>query len=220
MIRKTAQYAEAVRLRKRGFTYSEIANIVSISKSTVSNWLSRETWSVSIAQEHTHRAAKENSKRISLLNKLRATQLKKRYTETEQSAMTEYKHYKNNSLFVAGIMVYMSIGDMSESSQIRIATQRKDAHRLFIQFAQEYLGVPREKIHFWLLLYPDHNPENVSRLWSKAIRLRVSHFYKYQVIKQQTNNETLHDGVGNTIIGSTVLKRKLMKWIELSLKEL
>jgi predicted transcriptional regulator/DNA-binding transcriptional MerR regulator len=220
MIRKSAQFEQAVELRKRGFTYDEIAKIVGISKSTVSSWISRETWSVAIKSDNQKRAAKGNKKRISLLNKARGNQNKKLYAEAERSAKTEFKHYTHNPLFIAGVALYMADGDRKDEHLIRIAGGRKDVHRIFIKFAQEYLGVPREKIRFWLSLDLDSSPEKTSKAWSKALRIPLSQFHKYQVVGGRTKKRTLHDGVGNTIIGSKIYKKKLMKWIDMLYKDL
>lgn len=220
MIRKSAQYEQAVQLRKRGFTYAEIAKIVDVSKSTISLWLSRETWSQKVTEDNVKRSAKENSKRISLLNTVRGNQFKKLYAEAERSAVIEFKHYKHNSLFIAGLALYSGMGDLDMVHPIRLTTARKESHRIFIKFVREYLGVPREKIRFWLLLYLSHKPLASSQVWSKAIKLPLSQFHKYQIIETKQKSNTLHDGVGNTIIGGTVLKRKLQKWIELVQKEL
>ncbi|QQR64685.1 helix-turn-helix domain-containing protein [Candidatus Kaiserbacteria bacterium] len=219
MIRKSAQYEESCRLRKRGFTYTEIAHVVGVSKSTVSIWLSHETWSISVTNDNKKRTSKENGKRIGLLNKARSNQLKKQYAEAERSATISFKHYKHFPAFIAGIMLYAALGDCSLSNQIRISTSRKSAHRIFITFMQEYLGVPRENIRFWLLLYPTHSPEKVSRIWSRSIRVPITQFHRYQVLEKQNTIQTLHDGVGNTIIGNTILKRTLLKWVTLAEKE-
>lgn len=220
MIRKSAQFEHAKELRKRGFTYVEIAKIVGVSKSSISLWFSRETWSQSITESNKKRSAKENSKRISLLNTARGNQYKKLYAEAERSAVTEFKHYKNNPLFIAGLMLYVGEGDNSDNHLIRIANAKMDVHRIFIKFAMEYLGVSREKIRFWVLLYPDLDPQKCSQYWSKKLKLPLSQFHKYQVIEGRSTKRTLHDGVGNTIIGGTVLKKRLLKWIALASKEL
>jgi predicted transcriptional regulator len=220
MIRKSAQYEHAKELRKRGFTYVEIAKIVDVSKSTISLWFSRETWSKSITESNKKRSAKENSKRISLLNTARGNQYKKLYAEAERSAVTEFKHYKNNPLFIAGLMLYVSNGDATNTQLIRVTSSKSEIHRIFITFAHEYLGVSREKIRFWLLFYPDLDPQKCSLYWSKKLKIPLLQFHKHQVIDGRSTKSTLHFGVGNTIIGGTVLKRKLMKWIELAVKEL
>lgn len=220
MVNKLAQYTQAKELRKRGFTYKEVAQIVGVSKSTVGQWFSRETWSKSVTKENQKRAARDNSKRISLLNTARNNQFKKIYAEAERSAVTEFKHYKQNPLFIAGLMLYISICDTKSPSIIRMADTRPETHALLIRFLTEYLGVSCEKIRFWLLLYPSHKPLVATRHWSKKIRIPISQFGKYQVIKSVGTKETLHFGVGNTIVSSTVLKHKLMKWISLFTNEL
>lgn len=220
MIRKSAQYEHAKELRKRGFTYDEIAKIVNISKSTISHWLSREAWSTQVKIDNAKRAARENSKRISLLNKARRNQNNKIYAEAEHSALVEFKHYAHSPLFVAGISLYMALGDHHDSSTIRISSRHLESHRIFIAFVTEFLGVPREKIRFWLILYPNLDPERCSRMWSKKIKIPISQFHKYQIVPIQTTKGALRYGVGNTIIGGTVSKKKLMKWVNLLQKKL
>ena len=220
MIRKQEAYTQAVEFRKRGFTYSEIAKICGVSKSTVSNWLSKKKFSKVVAKDNAEKAARENKRRMQLLNNARKAERKLLYTEAERNAETEYKHYKQNPLFIAGLMLYVGEGDNKDSGKIRIANARVDVHKIFIRFALEFLGVSKDKIRFWVLLYPDHNPEAVSRYWSRKIGIPLSQFHKYQVIQGKSTKRTLQYGTGNTIIVSTVLKRKLNKWIELTTKEL
>lgn len=217
---KKTEKIQATELRKRGFTYQEIAKYTNVSVSTVSAWLSHEKWSQSITNDNQKRAAKENSKRISLLNKARGNQYKKLYAEAERSAIIEYKHYRSKPLFIAGLMFYVGEGDNSDSRLIRLANIKMDIHRIFIAFLEEFLGVSREKIRFWVLLYPDLDPQKCSTVWSKALRIPLPQFHKYQVIQGKSTKRVLQYGVGNTIIGSAVMKKKLMKWIELALEEL
>ncbi len=217
---KKVEKTQAIELRKRGFSYQEIAKYTNVSVSTVSAWLSSEKWSQKITEDNQKRASKENSKRISLLNKARGNQYKKLYAEAERSAITEYKHYKTNPLFIAGLMLYLGEGDTGDSRLIRLANIKIDIHRIFIAFLELFLGVPREKIRFWVLLYPDLDPEKCSSVWSKSLKLPLSQFHKYQVLQGKSTKRVLQYGVGNTIIGSAVMKKKLMKWIELALADL
>ncbi|MFT7507108.1 MAG: putative transcriptional regulator [Acidimicrobiales bacterium] len=220
MIRDEEKYKQAVEFRKRGFTYSEIAKIVGISKSTASNWLSKKAFSKRVAQDNADRAARDNVKRISLVNKARAAERKARYSEAVHSAETEYKHYKSNPLFVAGLMLYLSHGDITDSSRIRLTTQNKDAHAIFLRFLKEYIGVENKQLSFWILLYKDMKEEIEMKWWSRQIALSINYFGKTQFIQQNTLKKTLHHGTGNIIIGSTVLKCKLNRWIELASEEL
>ena len=220
MIRLEEKYEETIHFRKRGFTYSEIAKIVGVSKSTVSNWLSRKAFSKKVKQENVARAAKENVKRISLVNKARNAERKARYGEALRSAETEYKHYKKDALFIAGLMAYASEGDSKDLSRLRLTSSNVFLHTAFIQFAVTYLGCEKTGIRCWLLLYENQNEQKCLNFWSKKIKLSVAQFHKTQFVALQTKTSGLQHGTGNTIIGNTVLKLKLMRWLELIEEEL
>lgn len=210
----------AISYRKRGFSYSEIAKICAVSPSTVHAWLAHELFSQAVTVTNKKRAAKENQARIGLVNKARRSERANQYKAVVKLAETEYRHYRSSPLFMAGLMVYLSEGDSEPTRHIRLASSRPELHRIFLKFCGEFLGVEKKQIHFWLLLYPDLNEVACMKYWIKAARLSASQFYKNQVIKGRSQKRTLHFGVGNTIIGSTLLKKKLIHWMGLAEKEL
>lgn len=217
---KQDAYIEAVELRRRGFTYTEIAKICNVSRGTVSNWLKNEAFSKKIAAENIKKAVKENTRRLGLINKARLSERKHRFEEVIRIAEIEFKNYKHSPLFISGLMLYLSEGDLKNSRQIRISSSRTELHRIFIDFAINYLAVEKSSVHFWLLLHPDHDVASCMRLWSRKTTLSPAQFYKNQVIQGYTQVKPLHFGVGNTIIGNTLLKKKLNHWIFLLNKEL
>lgn len=208
----------ATQFRKRGFSYSEIAKLCGVSKATVSNWLKGKKFSKEVKETNIRRAADENTKRLALINKARQSERNTRYQEAIKAAETEFKHYKHNPLFIAGLMIYQAAGDR-KSGQIRLSTGCMESQRVFIRFLREYLGVSNEQIRFWLLLYHTHNETDCARKWSKQFKLSTNRFGKTQVVPGRTS-DTLQFGVGNTIIGDTVLRHKLDHWIKLAAKEL
>jgi transcriptional regulator with XRE-family HTH domain len=220
MVRNSEKYEQAVGLRKRGFTLAEIAKYCDISKSTASLWLKDKAFSTEITKQNLKRASVENVKRLKLMNKTRQIEREKKYAEAIKAAETEYRHYKKEPLFIAGLMLYVGEGDNTHRRLIRIANARIEVHKIFLRFAIEFLGVPKEKVRFWILLYPDLSEEKCMRKWAKELALPYQQFYKSQVIPGKSKKRTLQHGVGNTIIGSTVLKYKLNRWIELAIKDL
>lgn len=217
---KQDAYDQALAFRKRGFTYAEIAKICNVSVSTLSNWLKAEPFSKKIAADNTKRAVIQNTKRLASINKARTTERKGQYVQMVRLAEIEYKNYRTSPLFIAGLMIYFSAGDTQNDRLIRLSTGKTDAHRVFIRFLTTYLGVEKRSIRFWLLLYPDHDEIVCMKHWCKKTSLNAGQYYKNQVIQSKSTKNALHFGVGNTIIGSTLLKKKLNKWIELVTKEL
>jgi transcriptional regulator with XRE-family HTH domain len=220
MVRNEEKYQLATHYRKRGFSYSEISNLCGVSKSTVSNWFAGKRFSTQVKKDNQLRAGRENAKRIGLINKARQSERKRLYAEAVKTAELEFTHYKKDPLFIAGLMLYLGEGDNQDSAKIRIANSRFSVHRLFWRFITNYLGVPREKIRFWVLLYPDLDEVEIVKNWRTQLKLKEHQWYKNQVITGKSSKRTLHYGVGNTIIVSTVLKRKLVRWIELAEKTL
>ncbi len=217
---KKEAYEQAITFRKRGFTYTEIAKICAVSRGTVSNWLAKQEFSQKVALSNKAQAAKDNKERIKLVNKARNAERAIQYKEILRLAETEYKHYVTSPLFAAGLTLYQCEGDLKHANIIRLTNNRPELHGIFIRFATEYLGVSRADIRFWLLLYPTLDEQKCMKHWSKKIRLSVGQFYKNQVVVGRSNNQALHFGVGNTIIGSTLLKKKLMRWIALFARDL
>lgn len=215
---KEAAYEQAIAFRKRGFTYSEIAKICAVSVGTISAWLTPLPFSAAVTKQNKQRAAVDNKKRMLVINKARSTERNKQYAEVERLAAVEYQNYRLSPFFMAGLMLYVSEGDNTHRRLIRLANSRPELHTLFIRFLIKYLGVDKKNIRFWLLLYPDLVEAKCMQYWSKKTGVSVSQFYKNQYIDGRSKKHTLHFGVGNTIIGSTLLKKKLNKWIELALK--
>ena len=214
MVRNSDNYEQAVQLRERGFTLQEIARVCDVSKSTISKWLKNNAISADVTKQNKRRAGQENAKRLRLVNKARGTERAARYTELERSAVTEFKHYKADPLFVAGLMLYLGHGDIVDTRGIRLSATAIETHVIFIKFMKEYLGLEPTKIRVQLVLYPAHTESVCMKRWSMALKLPYTQFHRTQVISS-TQVKPLHFGVGNTIIGSTGMKRKLTVWINL-----
>ncbi len=218
MVHNPEKLELATYYRKRGFSYSEIAKLCGVSKGTVSNWLANQKFSKQVKADNTLKAAKANRNRIALVQKAQQAERDKRYKEAETAAITEFRHYKRDPAFLAALMVYQAAGDLKQSSQIRLTSNDPQLHRIFIRFACNYLGVERKQLRFWLLLYENQSETIEQRWWSQKIKLSPTQFGKTQFHSGHT--EILHNATGSTIIGSTVLKRKLQRWLQLALKEL
>lgn len=220
MVRDAKKLELATHYRKLGYSYSEISKICGISKATISAWLGKKAFSKSVKQENIAKAGKANASRLRLLNKAKAKERDKRYQEALKSAKTEYRHYRTNPLFTAGLMLYLANGAKTNRSLIRFTTSSQEEHRIFRKFAHTYLGATKFSIKFWLLLNSNQNETESIKFWTKTLKLTTAQCYKHQVIQTDKKESSLQSGTGNTIIGNTVMKIKLLCWIELATKDL
>lgn len=147
MIRNEEKYGKARVFRQRGFSYSEIAKLVGVSKGTVSNWFSKQSFSKKVRKDNEQKARRDNVKRISLINRARDKERSKHYLAAKREAQTEFKHFRASPLFLFGLGLYAAIGDVSHPSQIRLPSQRKTVHKRFQRFLTEFLGLEKRRIY-------------------------------------------------------------------------
>jgi len=206
---------KAFELRRSGNTYREIEKILGISRSTLCDWFKNEKWSSHIKNINTKNHIKASQERIKIMNEKRKILLEKKYKNVEEGAVLEFEVYKNDPLFMAGLMAYAGEGDKRSRGSLRFSNSEFYLHSVFIRFSERFLKIKRENIKVWLLLYPDHNIEESINVWSEKLKIDKLNFNKSQVILGKDRSRKLQYGVGNSIISNTSLKRKMMKWLEL-----
>ncbi|MCX6751241.1 MAG: helix-turn-helix domain containing protein [Candidatus Nomurabacteria bacterium] len=205
---------KAFELRKQGKTYREIQRLLGISRSTLCDWFKNEEWSKHIKKSNIERHIKISTEHLSKMNEGRRIMLEKKYKKVEEDAEKEFEIYKNDPLFMAGLMLYAGEGDKLDKGIIRLANIDFNLHKVFLRFCKKFLKKERNTIKISLLLYPDLNINTCIQKWSLELSIPEKNFYKTQVIQGKLKTRKLHFGVGTTIILDSFLKRKLLFWIE------
>ena len=207
---------KAVRLRKLGQSYNQIHQALGTPKSTLSWWFKHEEWSNDVTILNRNKANLKNKENIEKLNRLRSEKLKKHYENAVSEAEKEYRLYKKDNTFIAGLMLYSGEGDKSlENNLVRMANIDFKILKIFFIFLLKFCSVNRAKVKIWLLIYPNLDEEICKKKWSEETGLSYNHFYKTQVISGRHKSRRLPYGVGNIILGDKYLKVKILKWIEL-----
>lgn len=204
-------------LRKEGKSYKEIEAVLGISRSTLCNWFRNESWSKHVRTENIRRTW--SPEHIKLMQSSRVKKLDTRYEAAETEAVLEYETYKNEPLFWAGLMVYGGEGDKRSKYVVRVTSSEFYLHKIFIAFAQKYLGVERTGIKCGLIIDQVHNENLCREMWHNLLGIQRENFHKTHVIQGKENKRRLQYGVAMSIISSTVLKKKITKWLSLAQDE-
>lgn len=207
-------------LRKKGRSYREIQKELGISRSTLCEWFKNVEWSKHIKNKNSVRNIVLSKDRLRLLQEGRNKMLKDKYNEVQNEAEKEFYIFKKEPLFTAGLMIYAGEGDKRNQNNSRISNSEFYLHKIFIKFAQEFLDIKKENIKISLVLYPDLEIEECVNKWSKELGISKLNFYKTQIIKGKEKTKKLQYGIGISIISSKVIvKKKILKWLELCGKE-
>lgn len=208
----------AILLRKEGKSYSEISQMLNISKSTLFNWFKGELWSINISKVLKRKVIYDSNLRLIELNKNRKKMLDEKYKYAKKEAKEQYLELKNNPLFVAGLMIYWGEGDKTSKYRISIANTDARMIRIFRLFIENILNVNNAKA--WLLLYPDLDETICKNYWIQNSGLKQDYFNKSMVIRGKSLTKRLSYGVCNLGISSAYLKSKIFVWMDLIVDDL
>lgn len=208
-------------LRRQNKSYKQISRELNIPLSTLAGWLKNELWSQDIRNKLGSEASLAFPAKLRLMvaaNKKRWADLHESYRE---EAVKEFPALKDNPLFLAGIMLYWGEGNKgSKGSQVKLANTDPSMIRIFYAFLKDVIDVPAEKIHIWLLLYPDLLDNVQKNFWSKATGVPLSQFKNSIYIQGRHPTKRLSYGVCNIYVSSREFKEKIITWIDLAQKTL
>lgn len=208
---------KAIDLRRQGRSYRDIVKELKVSKGTLSAWFKGQEWSDQISKsniEKEHSRAPEKMKRI---NMMRRVKFAFTYGVAEEEAVREFKVYKNEPLFWAGLMIYAGEGDKRSSSMTRVSNSESYLHKIWLEFGLKYLKAEQKMVRFNVLIYPDLDQETTEEYWSKETGIPRTQFHKTQTIQGKETTRKLQNGVGISILSSrVVIKKKLLKWLKLA----
>ncbi|MEK7151632.1 MAG: hypothetical protein AAB784_02895 [Patescibacteria group bacterium] len=207
---------KAIELRQLGKSYKNIQNELGIPIGTLSGWFKNVTWSQEIKQRLSAEVSLTNHRALESMVKANKERWKKKYEEYQREAVQEFEKLKNDPLFLAGMMLYWGEGEkQKKSSFVRICNSEPAMLKIIYLFFIKTLKIPPEKIHAWLLLYPDLVDSVQKNFWSKTSGIPQDCFKKSIYIKGRSPRKRLSYGVCTIFISSRALKERMLKWIEL-----
>lgn len=207
------------KLRREGKSYRSIQQATGVSRGTLGKWFESEDWSRHITTRHNLQSIERSKSHMIRMNMVRKLKLQYEYALVEKEAEKEYETYKHENLFWAGLMLYAGEGDKRSKHQIRVSNCEPYVHRIFVDFASKYLDFSKESFRYSLIIYPDNNPEECVKAWSKDLIVSELLFYKPHVIQGKEATKRLQYGTCISIISSTAQKKKLLKWLSLAQNE-
>ncbi len=206
----------AIKLRKKGESYKKISKELGIPKSTLNSWFKDLVWSNNIKGKLTEKARRTSKKRIRRVIKTNRARWAKYREEHRVEAIKEFSKFKNNRLFIAGVMLYWGEGDQNLKYQVRLSNVNPKMIALFNKFLLDICKIKKEDIHLSLFLYPDIFEKKCKKYWSEKTNIKLEQFDKAQIIYGRHPTKRLENGI--CAIGvkkSTGLKEKILVWINL-----
>lgn len=213
---------EVVRLRKKGFSYSEIRQIIHVSKSSLSLWLK----DIILTDEQIKRLRRKGEVARSLGSKALKDERIKRQKRIIGKAISEVKPLDISDLWLVGVMLYWAEGAKQKEyhpSQ-RVCFSNSDPAMLivFLCWLRRCLCINAEDILFEIYIHETYKKtrEELSRYWSGITgfsldKLRTVYYKKNRVHSYRKNRgENYHGVLRISVRRSTDLNRKITGWTQ------
>ena len=207
---------KAFELRRQKKSYRAISAELGIPKSTLASWFKGELWSREIRDALAQETSFTNPDKMRKV----ADGTRKKWAQwhgyCQQEAVEEFPSLKDDPLFIAGLMLYWGEGDrVLKNGIVRLGNSDPSLVKLFYLFLVKSLGVPKEEVRSWLLLYPDLVDSVQKNFWNRATGIPLDQFRKSTTIQGKHPTKRMSYGVCYVYIHSRKLKEKILKWIDL-----
>ncbi|MFA5996792.1 MAG: hypothetical protein WC790_03695 [Candidatus Paceibacterota bacterium] len=212
---KAAQREKAIELRLvQKLGYGEIAKRVKVSKSTLSRWLEDLPLSDERMLELRRNAwSKGEAKR----EKFRQTMRDKRDKREHEIYLAQKKKLtkiSDQSLFVAGLMLYAAEGDKKSRAEIAFSNSDAVMVAFFVRWLERFLGIEQSRLRIQLHLYENMDVHAEEAFWKRQLGMKQSQLCKSQVRPLRKGafsyREPFRHGTCKLYIGGVVKKSELM----------
>ena len=210
---------QAVKLRKKGYSYSEIKKEIFISQSTLSNWL----FDVVLTDEQKKRLIQ---KRIVSANKggqIRKMDRLKKTQEIIKVAEDEIGTISKRDIFILGVSLYWAEGAKQKKHNVsqRVCFSNSDPRmvKIFLVWLGTICNVPLQKITFELSIHKTADTDLAVKYWQRELKLNKSNQINIRLknynfkTKRKNIDENYHGLIRLTVAKSTKLNRKIAGWI-------
>jgi len=217
--------AVAEAMRRQGYSYSEIQQVVGVSKSSLSLWLK------DLALTEDHRIAIEQRKvagRARTAEALRGRRMA-RQEHTSQAAAGQIQDLAESELFVAGVVAYWAEGAKSKpwTAGQRVIFTNSDPGmiRLFLAWLQ-LIGIGPKRLSFAVSIHESADVEAAVGFWAGVVGVPPKRFMRTTL--KPHNPKTVRKNVGATYHGCLVVRvtrsselgRQIAGWFDALVRQL
>ncbi len=177
---------KAIDLRKQGYSYNYIVEHVSVTKSTLSEWLRDIPFT-----PNQHTIDTIGNARIATGKYKHGIKMKS-LEEADLEAKEMLKIISDRDIMMLGLGIYIGEGGKTDNIT-RVINSDPKVIALALKWFKTCFGVGTKQFRVRLFLYPDNNEEECIQYWSEKIKIPSSNFHP-SMIDRRTNKKASNHG--------------------------
>ncbi|OGM02250.1 hypothetical protein A2115_01975 [Candidatus Woesebacteria bacterium GWA1_41_8] len=210
---KVFEHREAVKLRKNGKSYSEIKEVVRVSKSSLSLWLKE----IHLTESQIKRLKGKKERAIERFRETMRLKRENRLSEYYGNQKKRWIPLSKRELFIAGLFLYWGEGNKASWNTISISNTDPTMLKFSLMWMTRSLKIPKNSIKISLQLYSDMNIEETVSYWDRILGLQRRQFTKPYIKKTKregVDQKGFGHGTCNLVVQGTVLKENVLMAIK------
>lgn len=214
---KLEEKISAQKLRKKGYSYSEIQTKIHVSKDTLSRWCR----DIQLTQDQLIRLInkKKNGQKkgsiVAAQNKRNSRIIKTK--EIHEESAKQVGMFTIRDKFISGVSLYAGEGDKTDS-QVGFSNTNPDLIEFMIWWFRRFCKISENKYRGSLWLHQGLDEEKAKIFWSKLTNIPLSQFNKTYIAQSKPHSnkirKNIHQyGVFAIRFSNAVIHRRIMGWI-------
>jgi hypothetical protein len=213
MISKEEERQKAIALRKKGFSYTQIREQLTVSKSTLSLWLK----DFPLSKSRIDSLRGKNPQRI---ERFRNTMRMKRESEESEvfsKIKKEIGRLSERERLIAGLFLYWGEGTKAAPCTTAVTNTDPDALKFFVHWLGLF-DIKVDQLKVVLHLYKDMDAKKETEFWSTYLDIPLSRFRKPYIKNTRLCDITYKSGFGHGTCSVLYLGKDLYLYVKSSLK--
>ena len=204
-------------LRRKGLSYREILQVISVSKGTMSLWCR----DIQLTQKQQRRLLEKKQfgqRKGSLVaaNNKRQARIE-RTLKIREAARKTVGELNSRDKFFTGIALYAAEGNKSDG-KAGFSNSDPKLIKFMMDWFLTFAKVPMEKMRGAIWLHEGLSEKNSKKFWSDLVNLPPNQFHKTYIAKVKNNSKkvrkNIHQyGVFQIRFSDSAIHRKIMGWI-------
>ena len=128
--------------------------------------------------------------KVAIMNKAREQYRLEHEAEVEKQAKVSFEQYKNDPLFVAGVMLYWAEGTRLPTGykkyQLAFTNSEPNILEVYCNFLRRYFSNIELVLRVALFIYEDIDESDAKSFWSKRLKIPLGQFIKTQVLPSRS----------------------------------
>jgi hypothetical protein len=212
---KIEEKAEAIRLRKKGFSYNEIRKKIPVSKSSLSLWCR----DVAITKNQALRLLKKQSRgadkgRMISAKKQQRVRIEK-INELRDLGKKEVGGLTKRERFIAGISLYAGDG-LKGDKNVGFSNSNSVIIKFMNRWFREFCKTDKLRGSIWI--HEGLDKDKAKKYWSRITGIPIEQFTKTYVVKNKKDSKKIRKNVNeNGVLAIRIfnadLQRKIKGWM-------